>query len=192
ATPAPPRPAAARSRERVVTGQPSRAAQARTGTGLTTGARTLVLYDTTGPYGWLGEMYAIQVANLASHFGDWTAHPVAGYAAGELSTYTAVVYVGSTYGEPLPTAFLDDVLATPVPVAWMYDNIWQLTARHGAFADAYGFTWRQFDFSAVAEVRYKGTTLTRSTLNDSGIMDYVVTDPARAHSLADAIRPDGT
>jgi uncharacterized protein YdaL len=103
-----------------------------------------------------------------------------------------VVYLGSTYDEPLPVAFLDDVLATTVPVVWIYDNIWQLTARDGSFAEAYGFTWRQFDFSAVAEVRYKGSTLTRSTLDNSGIMDDVVTDPARARTLADAIRPDGT
>jgi uncharacterized protein YdaL len=192
ATPAPPRPAAARPRERVVTGQPSRAVQTRSGSGLATGARTLVLYDTSGPYGWLGEMYAIQVANLASHFGGWTAHPVGGYTAGELSTYTAVVYVGSTYDEPLPTAFLDDVLATPVPVVWMYDNIWQLTARHGAFADAYGFTWRQFDFSTVGEVRYRQTSLTRYAANGAGIMDDVVTDPTRAQTLAQAVRADGS
>src|SRR5947207_4113918 len=189
---APARPPASRPHEALVPGPAGPTRQARTGPGLATGAHTLVLYDTTGPYAWLGEVYAIQVANLASHFGPWTAHPVAGYVTGELSSYDAVVYVGSTYDEPLPVAFLDDVLATTVPVVWLYDNIWQLTARHGAFADAYGFTWRQFDFSAVAQVRYKGTTLTRSTLNDSGIMDYVVTDPARAHSLADAIRPDST
>jgi uncharacterized protein YdaL len=191
-SPAPPRPASLRPRERVVTGAVARPAQARTGAGLAVGARTLVLYDTTGPYGWLGEMYAVQVANLASHFGAWTAHPVAGYVGGELSGYTAVVYVGSTYDEPVPTAFLDDVLATTVPVVWAYDNIWQLNARHGAFADAYGFTWRQFDLSPVAQVRYKQTSLTRSTLNEAGIMDHVVTDPTRARVLADAVRPDGT
>lgn len=190
--PAPARPPAARPREAVVGAAATRSTPVRTGAGLAIGARTLVLYDTTGPYGWLGETYATQVVNLASHFGAWTAHPVAGYVAGELSGYTAVVYAGSTYDEPLPVAFLDDVLATTVPVVWLYDNIWQLTARHGAFAEAYGFTWRQFDFAAVAEVRYKGGTLTRSTLNESGIMDDVVTDPTRAQSLADAVRPDGT
>ena len=39
------------------------------------GAATLVLYDTSGEWGYLGELYAIQVANLASHFGPWTAKP---------------------------------------------------------------------------------------------------------------------
>ena len=29
----------------------------------------LVLYDTTGQWGWLGEIYGIMTANLVSHFG---------------------------------------------------------------------------------------------------------------------------
>lgn len=192
AGPAPVRPKAARPREAVNAGATAGHRLARSGTGLVAGAATLVLYDTTGPYAWLGETYATQVANLVSHFGAWTAHPVADYTSGELSTYSAVAYVGSTYDEPMPVAFLDDVLTTNVPVVWMYDNIWQLTARHGAFAEAYGFTWRQFDFAAVAQVRYKGTALTRDPQGNSGIMDHVVTDPNRALSLAEAIRPDGT
>src|ERR1700704_3792766 len=70
-------------------------------------AQTLVLYDTTGPFGWLGEMYGTMVANLVSHFGAWKAHPVASYAAGEINGYTAVVYVGATFVEPLPLSSLD-------------------------------------------------------------------------------------
>src|SRR5690349_13558358 len=65
-------------------------------------AKTLVLYDTTGAYGWLGEVYATQTANLSSHFGSWTAAPVANYKAGDLGAYTAMIYLGSTYDEPLP------------------------------------------------------------------------------------------
>ena len=61
---------------------------------------TLVLYDTTGQWGWLGELYAIMSANLASHFGSWTAMPVASYQTGQLKQYTAAIYIGSTYDEP--------------------------------------------------------------------------------------------
>ena len=77
---------------------------------------TLVLYDTTGQWGWLGELYAIMSANLASHFGSWTAMPVVSYTSGTLKQYTATIYIGSTYGEPVPNAFLDDVFATTTPV----------------------------------------------------------------------------
>jgi uncharacterized protein YdaL len=155
-------------------------------------AKTLVLYDNTGPYAWLGEVYAQQIANLTSHFGAWTAHPVGSYTAGELAGYTAVIYVGSTYDEPVPVAFLDDVLATTKPVVWMYDNIWQLTARAPDFAGAYGFTWKQFDTATVGEVRYRGTSLTRDTRNLGGIMDHVVTDPAKVTTVGEAVRADGS
>src|SRR5581483_3422365 len=42
---------------------------------------TLVLYDTTGPWGWLGELYATMTANLVGHFGSYEAKPVSAYQA---------------------------------------------------------------------------------------------------------------
>ncbi|MDI6103121.1 polysaccharide deacetylase family protein [Actinoplanes sp. NEAU-A12] len=154
-------------------------------------AKTLVLYDTTGGYGWLGEVYATQTANLSSHFGSWTAAPVAGYKAGDLKNYTAVIYLGSTYDEPLPAAFLTDVTATTKPVVWVRDNVWQLTKLDG-FAAKYGFTSGLFDFADVAAVTYKGRKLTRSADNKSGLMNLTVSDPAKVVTLAAATRADGT
>jgi uncharacterized protein YdaL len=203
--PAPPKPARTTPTQRVLgttstatatTTATATAASPNTVTGKAVNAsataKTLVLYDETGPYAWLGEIYAQQTANLVSHHGAWTAHPVSGYRAGELSGYSAIVYIGSTYDEPLPVSFLDDVLATKLPVLWMYDNIWQLTARKADFQATYGFTWKQFDFSTIGEVRYNGTSLTRDTINGSGIMDHVITDPSKVTVLGEAVRADGT
>nr|BFE62143.1 polysaccharide deacetylase family protein [Dactylosporangium thailandense] len=161
-------------------------------TGSSASTKTLVLYDYTGEYAWLGEDYGMMATNLVSHFGAWTAHPVGTYTKGELEKYSAVVYVGSTYDEPIPTAFLDDVLSTSKPVMWLYDNIWQLTARSADFATKYGYTWKGFDVSTVAQVDYKGTALTRDTRNLAGIMDYAVYDSTKAVSVADAVRADGS
>jgi uncharacterized protein YdaL len=154
-------------------------------------ARTLVLYDTTGPWGWLGEMYATMTANLASQFGTWTAKPVSAYAAGDVNQHTATVYVGSTYDEPLPTAFLDDVVTTSRPVIWMYDNIWQLTARHPTFQTTYDWMWSGFDLSAVDTVVYKGRELSRDPTNQGGVMGYAAVG-AGVQVLANARRADGT
>ncbi len=173
----------------------SRAA-AVTGPGVASGATTLVLYDTTGPYGWLGELYGIMTANLVSHFGGWTAAPVTSYVAGQMSQFSAVVYVGSTYDEPLPVPFLDDVLNGTRPVVWLYDNIWQLTNRWatlnpgGGFATSYGWMWSSFDTSTVAEVVYKGTSLRRYSANGAGILNYSTFDPSVV--LAYAVRSDGS
>jgi uncharacterized protein YdaL len=155
-------------------------------------AKTLIVYDNTGPWAWLGEVYASQVANLSSHFGSWTARPVGTYTDNELDAYTAVIYIGSTYDEPIPVEFLDDVTATTKPVVWLYDNIWELTARDPNFATRRGFMWTGFDFSSVTRVRYRGTELTRDALNASGLMNYTISDPTKAVPVGTAVRADGT
>ena len=125
---------------------------------------TLVLYDSSGQWGWLGEAYGVMAGNLVTHGSKYTLHPAVSYVAGELGSYTGLIYVGSTYGEPLPTALLDDVLATTKPVLWMNDNIWQLSARASNFAGQYGFTPMFFDFSNALTVTYKGVALQRNAL----------------------------
>jgi uncharacterized protein YdaL len=159
---------------------------------------TLVLYDTTEQWGWLGELYAIMTANLASHFGTWTAMPVVSYQTGQLKQYTAAVYIGSTYGEPVPNAFLDDVFATTTPVIWAYDNIWLLTSRYPNFFSTYGWIWSAFDTSSVAEVDYPLPPSTRTTqqlkryaANNAGIMNYFPLAPT-VTVLANCRRSDGS
>ncbi|AHH99348.1 DUF2334 domain-containing protein [Kutzneria albida] len=155
--------------------------------------RTLVLYDSTGPYAWLGEAYAVEAANLISHGSAYKMQPVAQYTANEMAGYTGVVYLGSTYDEPIPTAFLDDVLSGSRPVIWMNDNLWQLTQRSANFTAQYGFTWTGFDFSNTPTVTYKNTTLQRDVLAaPSGLLATTITDPAKASSLAVANRADGS
>jgi uncharacterized protein YdaL len=164
----------------------ARAVEPRAATG------TLVLYDTTGQWGWLGEIYAQMSMNLASRFGSRTAKPVSDYRAGEMREYAAVVYVGSTFDEPLPDAFLDDVLDEAAPVFWAGSNVWELQARagerqgSGAFARQYGWEYGGLDTAAYAEVVYKGRTVDRDVTNASGLVRIVVTDPALATVLATA------
>lgn len=155
-------------------------------------ADTLVLYDTSGAYGYLGELYATQTANLVSRFGTWKAKPVAQYTAGELRSYRAAIYIGSTYDEPLPAAFLDDVLGGATPVLWMYDNIWQLSRRQAGFVAKYGWADSIFDYDQITTVRYKGQDLTRHPQNAGGIMTYSTFDPAVVKTVAEAVKADGT
>lgn len=132
------------------------------------GASTLVLYDTGDAYGWLGELYAMAAGNLAGHFGTVTAEPVRDYVAGQVDAHTATVYLGSTYNEALPVAFLDDVLATTRPVVWTGYNVWQLAGdddSRAAFATTYGWDPSTSYFDAVDDllsVRYGTTELTRN------------------------------
>jgi uncharacterized protein YdaL len=157
-------------------------------------ATTLVLYDTTNTWGWLGELYAIGAGNLATHFGTVTAEPVVDYVEGQVNDYTATIYIGSTYNEPIPQTFLNDVLSTTEPVIWIGDNIWQLTGSSCSSADeafeaAYGWdpSTSYFDTTdTVASVTYKGYNFTRSTANTGGVLAPHITNASLVNVLATA------
>ena len=154
--------------------------------------RTLVLYDDSGQWGWLGELYATMTANLAGHFGRVEAKPAAQYQRGEVEVFTALIYIGSTYDAPLPKPLLDDVLRASRPVIWVGDNILQLAQRSGDFGRRYGWRPVALDHSPVAEVRYKGTSLSRWSREASGIMRAQILDGSRARPLASAVRSNGS
>ncbi|MXM62952.1 DUF2334 domain-containing protein [Streptomyces sp. HUCO-GS316] len=153
----------------------------------------LVLYDTAGPYGHLGELYAMAAANLAGHFGTVTAKPVSQYTAGMLNSYTAVVYIGSTYyccdvPDAVPAAFYQDALATTKPVTWMGANIWNMANAVGVaqFTQKYGWdpTTSYYEdggsVGTVTQVTYKNQTLTRKIPagQDGGVLrPNVLTGP---------------
>ena len=168
--------------------------QAKTWGGSGGTASTLVLYDTTGTWGWLGELYAIAAGNLASHFGSVTAEPVADYVSGQVNSYTATIYLGSTYNEPIPASFLSDVLATAKPVIWAGDNIWQLTGTEGsstdtAFKTTYGWDPSNSYFDTTdnpVTVSYKGETFTRNPSAGPEVLAPDITTAATVTVLASA------
>jgi uncharacterized protein YdaL len=157
-------------------------------------ATTLVLYDSTDTWGWLGELYAIGGGNLATHFGTVTAEPVVDYVAGQVNNYTATIYIGSTYNEPIPQSFLNDALSTTKPMMWVGDNIWQLTGASGSAADTafmakYGWDPATSFFDTadtIASVSYKGQTFSRNTANTGGILAPHITTASQVSTLASA------
>lgn len=175
---------------------PARAAPASppdAGAGPAAHASTLVLYDDAGPWGWMGELHAIAAGNLASHFGRWRAEPVRRYRAGDLSRVDAAIYVGTTYDQPLPRAFLEDVLAGGTPVLWAGDNIWELARHAGAerFLRRFGFQPGTYDPHTVRTVRYKGVELRRDPANDAKVLQVEVAPSGGARVLATAESGDG-
>ena len=157
-------------------------------------ATTLVVYDTTGTWGWLGELYAIAGGNLASHFGQVTAEPVVNYVAGQVNNYTSTIYIGSTYNEPIPVAFLNDVLSTTHPVIWAADNPWQLSGTAGSAADQafiakYGWDPSTSYFDTTdnpVTISYKGQTFTRNSANGANVLAPHVITASAVTALAQA------
>jgi uncharacterized protein YdaL len=157
-----------------------------------TATSTLVLYDSTGPYGSLGELYATQAANLASRTGTWTAQPVSRYTAGQVDAHTLTIYIGSTYDERLPATFLADVAAGKASVLWLGANIWQLGRAHPEAANRLGFRADVFDDADADEVQYRNATLTRDGDRAGKLMKITVATPGAVTGLAQAVHADGT
>jgi uncharacterized protein YdaL len=159
-----------------------------------TSSNTMIVYDNGNTWGYLGQLYGTMTANLVGHFGSYTPVKVTEYQPGQMAGYKAVIYIGSTWDEPIPTAFVDDVLKGTTPVMWIGHNIWALTDRATptAFKDKYGWMWSQLDQADVRQIRYKGQTFLRDIDNPRGIMDYSSLDTSKVTVLAEALRPDGT
>jgi uncharacterized protein YdaL len=111
-----------------------------------TTAHTLILYDNPAndPFSKLGLVYSIMLRNLLGHFNTTVdLMPVQNYTAGQIGSHDATFYVGDYYNNPLPTAFLSDVMTTTKTVVWFKYNLWQI-----AWNSAYPFT-QTFGFSFV-------------------------------------------
>jgi uncharacterized protein YdaL len=103
-----------------------------------TTASTLILYDNPAndPYSKLGLMYAIMLRNLLGHFNTTvTIEPVQNYTAGQIGANAATFYIGDYYNNPLPAAFMSDVMTATKTVVWFKYNLWQI-----AWNTAYTFT----------------------------------------------------
>jgi uncharacterized protein YdaL len=126
------------------------------------GASLLILYDSSGQYGWIGEIHARMLANLLGHFPvRYKAAPVEGYRKGLMTGYSATFYIGSSYDNPLPAAFVRDVMTSTTPVCWLKYNIWQLAWTQSSFSTKFGFTFNWLDWTGYDAIHYRGHTFTK-------------------------------
>lgn len=147
----------------------------------------LVLYDGTGRYSAYAAQSAVLAANLASHFAKPVRQPVASYRPGEMQDFAAVIYVGTNFGEALPSSFLSDVRSGLRPVLWLGGNAYQLT--NAAYAQAHGWQALPTDRTArFNSVSYRGMRLPMNS-NDLGTID--VLDRSKATVLASAVTATG-
>lgn len=148
--------------------------------------RALVLFDDRGGYAAYAAQTADLAANFVSHFARPVIKPVTSYHRGEATHYAAIVYAGTTSGEPLPRGFLSDVRAGTRPVLWLGGNISDL--MNPAFSRARG--WR---VGTEHPGRYTSVVYRRVHLEDSsnGLTGVDIVNRARAAVLATAITAGG-
>ncbi len=129
----------------------------------------LILYDAPDnvPYKKLGQVYAIMLRNLLGHFDinvDLAA--IQTYTAGKIESYDTIFYLGSYFDNPIPQAFLIDVMQTTKTIVWSKYNLWQLAWNQNLqFTQKFGFS-----FSGV-----RGLNATPTAANPTpGFFDTVV------------------
>jgi len=131
----------------------------------------LILYDsgtgtTNASVGWIGNLDAKFLANLLGHFDlNYTIEPVENYQSGQISGAYATFYLGTIYGNPLPAAFTNDVLAATNTVCWFRYNLWQVSGT--AFSpqpldSKIGFRFLGLDSSGFTNVLYKNIMLLKN------------------------------
>ena len=100
----------------------------------------LILYDDSGPWGHLGELYASQVLSLLGHFAEVvvTATPIAGYQPGQLDLHEVSLYIGSTWDAQPPKSFEEDFWDYEGRFTWIGNNFWHLDPDR--WAKTFGFS----------------------------------------------------
>ncbi|WP_175943712.1 DUF2334 domain-containing protein [Burkholderia pyrrocinia] len=111
----------------------------------TTTAHTLVLYDNPAndPYSKLGLMYSIMLRNLLGHFNATVdLVPIQNYTSGMVANHDVTFYIGDYYNNPIPTAFMSDVMTATKTVVWFKYNLWQLAWNTAfTFNQTFGFSF---------------------------------------------------
>ena len=157
--------------------------------------KILMLYGSTGAWGYLGEIYALFTANLAGRWADYDAMPASAYRRGAINRHALTVYIGSTYGEALPEALVRDLTATQKPVLWIQYGLNDLAKLMPDFRQRYGFIPGLLDHGHFERVDYHGVAFTRSGAlgGDQGgeLATEEIFDPSKVQVLATATRTDG-
>lgn len=155
-------------------------------------ATTLVLYDDSGEFQPLSQLYGTMATALTSHFGTPTTQGVSAYAPGQMATYSAVVYLGTNAEQSLPPSLVADVRNGSTPVLWLGGNLDELAASPAELSRAYGWTWTASDPRPAQRVSYKDVELSRSHEDAGPLAGVTITDGARAQVLATALFDDGS
>ena len=150
----------------------------------------LILHDSTGPFGWVGDIHARMLANLIGHFDlPRRVLPVEEYEPGDIAGARAVFYLGGAFDNPLPDSFKSEVLVTTNPVCWFKYNLWQVGASSpGEFQTRFGFRFDFLDQTGYPTVTYKGETFAKNQA-DPELGRTTILDPSVASIVAWACDP---
>jgi len=147
----------------------------------------LILYDHTGEWAWLGEVHALQLANLLGHFRlPYLLEPIESYVAGDIARCYATFYLGTIYDNPLPADFIADVMSSTKTICWLKYNLHQLSWQDPAFAARFGFSFDYLDdTTGYPDITYRGEVFSKYQ-EDKELGIVTITNPDLCTEMATA------
>jgi len=156
----------------------------------------LILHDSAGEWGWMGAVHARSLANLLGHFSvPCNISPVEQYSAGQIESYRTVFYLGVVYNNPLPVAFVQDVMQTSRTVCWFRYNLWRIAWNERGYYEPgfearFGFRFLGMGRPGHTRVSYRGHWFTKNAGDpDVGLTELI--DRGAGSILAYSHPPEG-
>lgn len=151
----------------------------------------LVLYPDEGEDHALGELHAVNIANLAGRHAEAALAAISQYQPHDRDGHDALIVVNSTYGQTLPAALLDDAMNGSGATVWIQPDPASLQASAPGMAAQIGWLAEAATTKAFPDVVYRGEHFTRSPDSTDMVAEIRVTDPDRVEVLAEMQAADG-
>jgi len=151
----------------------------------------LVLYPDEGEDHALGELHAVNIANLAGRHAEAALAAISQYQPNDRNAHDALIVVNSTYGQTVPAALLDDAMNGTGATVWIQPDPASLQASAPGLAAQIGWLAEAATTKAFPEVVYRGEHFTRSPDSTDLVAGIRVTDPDRVEVLAQMQVADG-
>ena len=154
--------------------------------------KILILYDTTGPWGYLGEIDAVFTANLAGRWASYDAIPLSEYRSGDVEKHALTVYLGTSFDEPIPPALVKDLTATSKPLIWVQYGLEKLADAVPGFERRYGLTPGLVDRRGVSHIEYRKVSFDFLDGTNAELATVNIQDRGKVRVEALAVRSDGS
>jgi hypothetical protein len=151
----------------------------------------LVLYPDEGEDHALGELHAVNIANLAGRHAEAALAAISQYQPHDRDGHDALIVVNSTYGQTVPAALLDDAMNGEGATMWIQPDPASLQASAPGLAAQIGWLAEAATTKAFPDVVYRGEHFTRSPDSTDLVAEIRVTDPDRVEVLAQMQAADG-
>ncbi|WP_417493299.1 DUF2334 domain-containing protein [Maricaulis sp.] len=151
----------------------------------------LVLYPDEGEDHALGELHAVNIANLAGRHAEAALAAISEYQPHDRDGHDALIVVNSTYGQSLPAALLDDAMNGEGTTMWIQPDPASLQAAAPGLAAQVGWLAEAATTKVFPDVVYRGEHFTRNPLSTDRVAEVRITDPERVEVLAQMQAADG-